>query len=92
MCDRSRRSVPTTKAISGPRGFAAMDPDKRRLLSSLGGIAAHKSGRAHEFDSTEAREAGRKGGASPRRRRGDGRCSICRGDDHYAPTCPERAS
>jgi general stress protein YciG len=45
-----------------PRGFAAMD---RKLVSEIarkGGKAAHSAGRAHEFTSEEAREAGRKGG------------------------------
>jgi general stress protein YciG len=44
------------------RGFAAMDDDKQREIASEGGRAAHEKGTAHEFDSREAREAGRKGG------------------------------
>jgi general stress protein YciG len=44
------------------RGFAAMDSDKQREIASKGGKAAHSKGRAHEFTSDEAREAGRKGG------------------------------
>lgn len=44
------------------RGFASMDPEKQREIASKGGKAAHQSGNAHEFDSEEAREAGRKGG------------------------------
>jgi general stress protein YciG len=44
------------------RGFASMDEDKQRDIASQGGKAAHESGNAHEFDSNEAREAGRKGG------------------------------
>ena len=43
------------------RGFAAMDPETRRRVSSVGGKAAHEKGTAHEFTSDEAREAGRKG-------------------------------
>mgnify|MGYP006192773923 CR=1 FL=1 len=39
-----------------------MDPQRQREIASLGGRAAHQSGNAHEFDSEEAREAGRKGG------------------------------
>jgi general stress protein YciG len=46
------------------RGFASMDEDKQREIASQGGRAAHESGNAHEFDSEEAREAGRKGGES----------------------------
>ena len=45
-----------------PRGFAAMDREKQRAIASKGGQAAHQKGTAHEFDSEEAREAGRKGG------------------------------
>ena len=43
-----------------PRGFAAMDPQRQREIASLGGRAAHQSGHAHEFNSEEARIAGRK--------------------------------
>jgi general stress protein YciG len=39
-----------------------MDDQKQREIASKGGKAAHESGHAHEFDSAEAREAGRKGG------------------------------
>ena len=42
------------------RGFAAMDPQRQREIASLGGRAAHQSGHAHEFNSDEARAAGRK--------------------------------
>jgi uncharacterized protein len=44
------------------RGFAVMDPERRRRISSVGGKAAHEKGTAHEFTRDEAREAGRKGG------------------------------
>ena len=44
------------------RGFASMDEEKKREIASKGGKAAHASGNAHEFNSEEAREAGRKGG------------------------------
>jgi len=44
------------------RGFAALDPNRQREIARLGGRAAHAQGRAHEFTSEEAREAGRKGG------------------------------
>ena len=50
------------KGHSSERGFAAMDDDKQREIASKGGKAAHEHGTAHEFDSNEAREAGRKGG------------------------------
>jgi len=41
-----------------------MDEDKKREIASKGGKAAHEKGTAHEFDSDEAREAGRRGGRS----------------------------
>jgi general stress protein YciG len=44
------------------KGFASMDPEKRRAICSKGGRAAHARGTAHEFTSDEARAAGRKGG------------------------------
>ena len=55
------------------RGFAGMDAERQRQISAEGGRAAHRKGTAHEFDSEEAREAGRKGGQASggsRRRRG----------------------
>ncbi len=47
---------------SSERGFAAMDEEKQREIASKGGKAAHEKGTAHEWDSEETREAGRKGG------------------------------
>jgi hypothetical protein len=44
------------------RGFASRDDDKQRNIASQGGKAAHASGNAHEFNSAEAADAGRKGG------------------------------
>ena len=44
------------------RGFASMDAVKQRAIASAGGRAAHRSGNAHEFNTEEAREAGRRGG------------------------------
>ncbi len=46
------------------RGFAGMDTQKQKEIASKGGRAAHEKGTAHEFDSNEARVAGRKGGLS----------------------------
>lgn len=43
-----------------PRGFAAMDPERRREVAGLGGRAAHQSGHAHEFTVREARAAAKK--------------------------------
>jgi general stress protein YciG len=53
------RDITSTPRRS-PRGFAAMDPQRQREIASLGGRAAHQSGHAHEFNSEEARIAGRK--------------------------------
>lgn len=51
------------------RGFASMDTGKQKEIASKGGRAAHAKGTAHEFDSNEAREAGRKGGMAVSRNR-----------------------
>ena len=51
------------------RGFASMDREKQHEIASKGGQAAHAKGTAHEFDSGEAREAGRKGGMAVSRNR-----------------------
>jgi len=52
------------------RGFASMSPEKQREIASKGGRAAHEKGKAHEWTSDEAREAGRKGGMASRGGRG----------------------
>jgi len=49
------------------RGFAVIDPERRREISSRGGKAAHATGHAHKFTQEQAREAGRKGGMASRR-------------------------
>ncbi len=54
------------------RGFASLDLNKRREISSKGGQAAHRQGKAHKWTTEEAREAGRKGGMASHRRRRDG--------------------
>ncbi len=55
---RGRGSRQNTSA----RGFASMDPEQQREIASQGGRASHQHGSGHEWDSQEAREAGRKGG------------------------------
>jgi hypothetical protein len=52
------------------RGFAAMPPEKRRQIASKGGRTAHEIGMAHQWDSDEARAAGKKGGHLSRGGRG----------------------
>lgn len=48
------------------RGFAAMSPEKRSALASLGGKAARAQGTAHEWNRETAAAAGRKGGSISR--------------------------
>ncbi|MCY0993986.1 KGG domain-containing protein [Nannocystis sp. ILAH1] len=55
-------STGNTGERRGGRGFAGMDAEKQREIARKGGRAAHEKGTAHEFDSEEARAAGRKGG------------------------------
>jgi len=43
-----------------------MDPQRQREIASAGGRAAHRQGVAHEWNSEEARAAGRKGGQNSR--------------------------
>ncbi|HEX8795967.1 MAG TPA: KGG domain-containing protein [Polyangiaceae bacterium] len=56
-----------TKRRAG--GFAAMDPTRLRAIAREGGLAAHAEGKAHQFTSEEARQAGKKGGRSVSRDR-----------------------
>ena len=42
------------------RGFASMDPIRRREVASSGGRAAHRLGKAHQWTRQEARAAVRK--------------------------------
>jgi len=52
------------------RGFAAMDPSKRKEIAARGGRASHAKGTGHEWNSTAAKEAGRKGGLASHGGRG----------------------
>ncbi len=58
-----------TKEKPTRRGFAGMHPDVQKAIASLGGSAAHRQGKAHEFTSEEAKTAGAKGGATVSRDR-----------------------
>jgi general stress protein YciG len=58
----SAASNGTSTSRRSNRGFASMDRGKQKEIASKGGKAAHAKGTAHEFDSGEARDAGRKGG------------------------------
>ena len=50
------------------RGFASLPKKRRVAIARMGGIAAHKMGRAHEWTKEEAAAAGRIGGKISRRR------------------------
>jgi uncharacterized protein len=71
--DRFGASESPAGSTSAPRksarGFASMDQGKQKEIASKGGRAAHAKGTAHEFDSSEARAAGRKGGMAVSRNR-----------------------
>jgi general stress protein YciG len=51
-------------------GFACMPQGKRAEIARKGGKAAHAQGKAHEWTSEEAAEAGRLGGTISRGGRG----------------------
>jgi general stress protein YciG len=51
------------------RGFAAMDPELQRKLSSRGGAEAQRLGRAHQWTADEARRQGKRGGRATARKR-----------------------
>ena len=61
--ENRRESGRSNEGVSN-RGFAAMSPEKQKEIASEGGRAAHQLGVAHEWNSEEARQAGRKGGQS----------------------------
>lgn len=52
------------------KGFAAMTKAQQREIASKGGKASHARGTAHEWNSEEARIAGKKGGQVSRGGRG----------------------
>jgi general stress protein YciG len=59
--ETQKRSRGSRQNISN-RGFASMDPEQQREIASMGGRASHEQGTGHEWNSNEARKAGRKGG------------------------------
>lgn len=44
------------------KGFGSMDSKKKSDIARKGGKASHEKGTAHEFNSEEAKKAGKKGG------------------------------
>lgn len=69
MSASSNGNASSTGGRKSARGFASMDQGKQKEIASKGGRAAHAKGTAHEFDSSEARAAGRKGGMAVSRNR-----------------------
>lgn len=59
----------TEAPIKKPRGLAALSPERRKEIASIGGKAVHAQGKGNRFreGSTEAAEAGRKGGEARQR-------------------------
>ncbi len=43
------------------KGFAVISPERQREIASMGGKAAHQSGKAHQWNSITASIAGKKG-------------------------------
>jgi len=69
MSASSNGNASSSGGRKSARGFASMDQGKQKEIASKGGRAAHAKGTAHEFDSSEARAAGRKGGMAVSRNR-----------------------
>ena len=51
-----------------------MNPERQREIASLGGKLAHEKGVAHEWNSEEARKAGKKGGMVSAQKKSLNRC------------------
>lgn len=57
------------KILKRRRGFEDMTKEKRCEIAAMGGKAVHRLGKAHVWTSERAREAGRKGGNTPKKKR-----------------------
>lgn len=62
FASRPAQTTAFAKKPPARRGFAAMDEERQREIARSGGVAAHQSGRAHEYTPAEAQIAGQKGG------------------------------
>jgi uncharacterized protein len=51
------------KYTGRPRGLAAMSPERRREIASMGGRTSQARGTAHQWTAEEASAAGKKGSA-----------------------------
>ena len=65
----------TNQIIKQRRGLACMSQEDRIRISRLGGIAAHKDGVAHEWNSEQAKDAATKSWAN----RTWATCNVCGG-------------
>lgn len=59
--EENRNTESTQPSGKSRRGFASLDPERRRQIASLGGRTAHQQGVAHRWTREEAQAAGRKG-------------------------------
>ena len=60
--EKDINQVGRSQGNTSKRGFASMSSEEQRAIASKGGKAAHEQGVAHEWNSKEASEAGKKGG------------------------------
>ncbi len=51
------------KYTGRPRGLAAMSPERRKEIASMGGRTSQARGTAHQWTAEEASAAGKKGSA-----------------------------
>ena len=66
---RSRRRYESNRERKSMRGFAAMDPKKRRRIASLGGRAFHRLPRGFAaMSASQRRSVASQGGSAPHRR------------------------
>ncbi|MDQ6660604.1 MAG: general stress protein [Chloroflexota bacterium] len=59
------------KSTGRARGLAAMSPERRREIASMGGRTSQARGTAHQWTPEEASAAGKKGSARYAKRRED---------------------
>ncbi|OZI30356.1 hypothetical protein CAL29_20170 [Bordetella genomosp. 10] len=82
------------KAPRKPRGFAAMGPEFQREIAAQGGRAAHRLGKAHRFNSQEARAAAAKRHAARNEQNGAEAAENAKAEGNAGvpgPAAPEEA-
>jgi hypothetical protein len=67
MADTNTAPVVEITRVAKPRGFAAISPERRREIASLGGRSVPKAKRSFSQNPELASTAGRKGGQSRKR-------------------------